>query len=50
MLIKYIIYNVHVNISSFLKISLLTQLFVIGVTSGAGTAYPSGALEFTPGF
>jgi len=23
---------------------------MMGVTSGAGTAYPSGAPEFTPGF
>jgi hypothetical protein len=25
-------------------------LNTMGVTSGAGTAYPSGALEFTPDF
>jgi hypothetical protein len=24
--------------------------FTMGPTSGAGTAYPSGAPEFTPGF
>jgi UTP-glucose-1-phosphate uridylyltransferase len=28
----------------------LTKKYLIGVTSGAGTAYPSGAPEFTPGF
>jgi hypothetical protein len=27
-----------------------TTLNTTGVTSGAGTAYPSGAPEFTPGF
>jgi hypothetical protein len=25
-------------------------LWTTGVTSGAGTTHPSGALEFTPGF
>jgi len=28
----------------------MTRLFMTGVTSGAGTAYHSGAPEFTPGF
>jgi hypothetical protein len=32
-------------------IGLSNQLInTTGVTSGAGTAYPSGAHEFTPGF
>jgi hypothetical protein len=26
------------------------SLFLLGDTSGAGTPYPSGAPEFTPGF
>ena len=29
---------------------LTTKINTAGVTSGAGTAYPSGAPEFTPGF
>jgi len=28
----------------------ITRVNTTGVTSGAGTAYPSGAPEFTPGF
>jgi len=47
------------QIDSFFKITLLNALSLYGnklpgnttgATSGAGTAYPSGAPEFSPGF
>jgi hypothetical protein len=35
---------------SFEMSNILQLLLKMGATSGAGTAYHSGALEFTPGF
>jgi len=37
-------------ISMVLLREKLHNLFNVDCTSGAGTAYPSGAPEFTPGF
>jgi hypothetical protein len=36
--------------NNLILIIITLPYLVISVTSGAGTAYPSGAPEFTPGF
>jgi Na+/pantothenate symporter len=40
------------GLGMFVYESIMIKAYIntTGATSGAGTAYPSGALEFTPGF
>ena len=46
---KHIV-NINVHVSTLCIINLyFTKKSLTGVTSGAGTAYPSGAPEFNPG-
>ena len=48
--VQYILYNIPVFSSFTTYHGVCNQINTTGVTSGAGTAYPSGAPEFTPGF
>jgi hypothetical protein len=46
---KHIV-NINLHVSTLCIINLyFTKKSLTGVTSGAGTAYPSGAPEFNPG-